>query len=261
MAEPVVRAQSRLVEVGIAQRRASMCWQNAVTLCLRSQHSVTHCLPIGFDDAMRLDTQLKTNVDRQEPADSLPQFVVSVYHWLEDSDDEILVGRVFGYLISRYDSQYTLYDRMDDHSSGLKETYEELFSRDQEEGEFTRRAREQLGDDADCWEQLVVMAKTVLHPSLADSKKTVLHYLVEQFGGTSLALIWGLHCTLFDHELSDLGYKPLTTSDDMWGSWAGRLSRFSQCHSEGIESPDVKLSFQDWVHENWPWKEDVWPNM
>jgi hypothetical protein len=149
---------------------------------------------------------------------------------------------------------------MDDQSDGLKETYEELFNAE-EDGEFTQKAREQLGADADCWDQLLVMSKIVIHPSLGDSKKKVIECLTEQFGGTSLALIWGLHCTLFDHELSDLGYKPLTTSDDMWARWTGKLSPFSQRSSNSPEPLEVKLSVQDWVDENWPWEGDLWPYM
>lgn len=105
------------------------------------------------------------------------------------------------------------------------------------------------------------MCKVVIHPTLKESRKKAIYRLVEQFGGTSLALIWGLHCNLQDHELADLGYKPLKTSDDMWAHFTGYKSPFSKRSLGSIEAVEASPSLEEWVDENWPRDAGEWPHM
>ena len=211
---------------------------------------------------MRFQIEMNGSIDYLEPEDSIIEFLVTIWQWMEDEDDEcpeVVVGKVFGYLVPRYGG-HSVFDQMECRSDSLRSTYEELFvpaNDDQED--LKTLVIEQLGDDAECWESLIVMGKIVIHPSLGAGRRKAIYRLNERLGG--LSLIWGLNCNLFDHELVDLGYKPLETSNDMWAFWTGATSPFDRRDPDAFEVPEVDASVENWVDEQWPWKPGEWPHM
>jgi len=210
---------------------------------------------------MRFETRLRTAVDRLEPCDSNSEFMVTIYECIEETDgsEEAVVGRIYGYLIPSYDYEGSLFERMDSQSASLEETYAELF--DPKQGDLRDEVTQQLGADASFWDQLVVLSRVSIHPSVGEAAKLALYRFVRVFSGSSIAVVWGNNCTLMDHELSDLGFKPLETSKDMWAMTTAYESAFSQRDPDTIESDDVDESVQAWVDERWPWEPGEWPHM
>ena len=91
---------------------------------------------------------VQVDCEDQEPSRVVPAFHGEVFEYRDDSDEEIKIGRIDGYLVLRgraMDEGENLFDAMDSISSSTLECFEALF--DHESGEWKKSVEGLYGEE------------------------------------------------------------------------------------------------------------------